>query len=170
MKNKSSQYDNYTNYLESNHWKSLRKKVISDAGGQCEFCGSKILLVGHHLIYRNPLESCTQEDIMCLCDSCHNTLHNGLRALSEKLPSDREVTKEKIRAFSFAYRPINKDGIFAKVVNSKPHKNIKPPKKRNLHQEVRSIIKQYRRNGSVYSNNVPSLIKNLQEALDKHGA
>lgn len=66
----------YQLYLQSEHWANLRLQAFKNAGFECEYCGAKRRLQGHHLIYRNPLESNIPEDIMCLCEWCHGIVHD----------------------------------------------------------------------------------------------
>lgn len=69
----------YLKYLESDHWAELRKSALTRAQHQCEACcGRRLTLHGHHMIYRNPLESCTVEDIMAMCEKCHDVFHQWL--------------------------------------------------------------------------------------------
>lgn len=68
----------YIAYLTSPHWSMLRRTVIRQANGRCEACQSEKRLDGHHLIYRDPLESCTEKDVMAICRSCHDIWHRWL--------------------------------------------------------------------------------------------
>lgn len=74
----------YLEYLQSDHWSSLRLKSFKAAEFQCEACNDNRRLVGHHLIYLTPLTSCMPDDIMCLCEPCHNRLHQWLSANNKK--------------------------------------------------------------------------------------
>jgi len=88
----------YEAYLLSAHWANLRGQSFAIAGGRCEACYSKEKLVGHHITYREPLESCTPEDIMCLCAPCHDGLHAWLDETKKKpWYFSREATVDKIR-------------------------------------------------------------------------
>lgn len=85
----------YLAYLESQHWYDLRASALNRANRRCEACErSKGALHGHHLIYRNPLESCTEEDIMALCGPCHMAIHDWLKATNRQLSFlSRESTR-----------------------------------------------------------------------------
>jgi hypothetical protein len=80
----TDRYKTYLEYLQSEHWSSLRLKCYKAAEFQCEACNDSRKLVGHHLIYRVPLTSCTTDDIMCLCETCHNALHRWLSVNNKK--------------------------------------------------------------------------------------
>lgn len=83
----------YQEYLFSKHWQKLRLTAFDKANHACESCGATSSLHGHHMIYRNPITACTAEDIMCLCDTCHDKLHTIYRAKLGSIPRTREETK-----------------------------------------------------------------------------
>lgn len=83
----TERYKTYLEYLQSEHWSSLRLKCYKAAEFQCEGCNDNRKLVGHHMIYRVPLTSCTVDDIMCLCETCHNLFHRWL-TLNQKKECD----------------------------------------------------------------------------------
>lgn len=89
----------YLSYLESEHWSNLRNECFRRANVRCESCNGKIRLVGHHMVYRNPLELGVPEEIMCLCSDCHNFLHRGLSKDKIALPADRQTTINLISSF-----------------------------------------------------------------------
>lgn len=68
--------EEYLKYLESKHWKDLRDEALDKANRNCEAC-PKRAGEGHHLVYRDPLESCTAADIMALYNSGADELHHG---------------------------------------------------------------------------------------------
>lgn len=70
----------YYAYLESAHWRELRKAAFNRDGYKCVFCGSPKKLRGHHLKYRKDFRLCTVDDIQTLCDDCHNALHKKMAA------------------------------------------------------------------------------------------
>ncbi len=69
----------YENYLLSGHWRGLRESALNRANRRCEACPETKGLHGHHLKYRSRLEDCTEEDIMALCERCHDLWHTWLR-------------------------------------------------------------------------------------------
>lgn len=80
----SSRSNIYLNYLASEHWAFLKRQCFSLAEHRCEVCADTRLLVGHHIIYREPLTACIADDIMCLCETCHNALHRWLACKGKK--------------------------------------------------------------------------------------
>lgn len=95
----------YLNYLESQHWAELRQTCFNRSNRKCEACESKGPLQGHHLVYRSPLETCTADDIMALCDRCHELFHNWLKQIGRKVLSFcRQSTRGAITALLFPAR------------------------------------------------------------------
>ena len=101
---KTERFKAYSKYLFSNHWYGLRDKAFTYAGRKCECCASTKFLVGHHMIYRTPLELCTPSDIMALCRSCHDILHWGLSKHKEPVPSDRIKTRTMIDLYRVMHK------------------------------------------------------------------
>lgn len=65
----------YHEYLESDHWKDLRRAVLRRAKNKCQMCGSKYRLDVHHNSYAN-LGHEHPDDLIVLCRRCHS-LHHG---------------------------------------------------------------------------------------------
>jgi hypothetical protein len=85
-------------YLKSDHWAQLRLQCFKRAGHKCEACRSGKGLVGHHLRYREPLESGVVEDIMALCDRCHDSWHPWLKENNKTLAMfGRHSTAKQLR-------------------------------------------------------------------------
>lgn len=64
----------YTDYLQTEHWKKLRKKKFQKQGGCCCTCGTTKNLQAHHIKYGN-LFDITTKDLRILCKRCHKLLH-----------------------------------------------------------------------------------------------
>lgn len=70
----------YYFYLQSEHWKDLRKEIIEFRGPQCEKCGEWLdgleeNLNLHHIVYRNRYQE-KWEDLVLLCYGCHEREHD----------------------------------------------------------------------------------------------
>ncbi len=64
----------YEEYLSSDDWKDLKKKVIVRSKGKCEGCGDQTYLDVHHLTYeRIGMELLT--DLTAYCRDCHEKAH-----------------------------------------------------------------------------------------------
>lgn len=68
----------YTDYLETHHWKTVRKMMLDHAGHRCQLCNAcdRSLHV-HHRTYENRGRE-TQSDLIVLCADCHGQFHEKL--------------------------------------------------------------------------------------------
>lgn len=75
----------YHTDLKDQRWKAFREFIFTVRGCKCEKCGSEEALVVHHGTcekpiyhrgYSHPWEYNCNE-VVVLCNSCHNKLHNG---------------------------------------------------------------------------------------------
>lgn len=68
----------YFDYLQSDHWQTLRGIKLKSVSKQCESCHSDEPLHVHHIRYRNLLD-CKLPDLLVLCERCHDSLHRELK-------------------------------------------------------------------------------------------
>jgi hypothetical protein len=74
-KKKVDRRTEYNNYLNSNKWKTFRKKLIKERGNKCEKCSKEnVLLHAHHLTYKRFMNE-LPEDILLVCVPCHDEIH-----------------------------------------------------------------------------------------------
>lgn len=76
----------YKEYLQTNHWKNVKRKALIRAGNKCQLCSSKLNLNVHHNTYENRGEE-KDEDLVVLCENCHSKFHDVL---------NDNIKKEKI--------------------------------------------------------------------------
>lgn len=91
---------NYNDYLRTRHWRKIRIKTAEKNNYHCELC-EKEVKVGfhiHHKTYRN-LGNENLEDLMFLCENCHQNLHSILR-------SHRNIDKPKKKRKLLSWRNI----------------------------------------------------------------
>lgn len=83
----------YEEYLLSGPWKVLRLRRIAASLWICEGCGVKSnYLHVHHIHYRN-LTDCTLNDLVTLCENCHDLLHRLLKwKYRQRKPTNRAET------------------------------------------------------------------------------
>lgn len=74
----SKKYREYLKYLESDHWKQLRREKIAIVGRQCQCCGKTGPIHVHHIRYKNYYD-CTVDDLVVLLEECHNDFHNAVK-------------------------------------------------------------------------------------------
>lgn len=66
----------YREFLLTDYWKAVRKKVLRRDGYKCVICKSNIQLQVHHDSYKNHYkEHLHLEDLMTLCKKCHKEHH-----------------------------------------------------------------------------------------------
>lgn len=137
--------ERYSAYMHGDHWPKLRAASISERGYRCEVCHKRDFINCHHVTYRDPLESCTTDDIMVLCRRCHNLAHS-LPSIN-RLPSisfmgSREK-RHKTKAAIVAH--LGGDPKVAKMRKSAEKSRLKRLKKLRKMQPMREIKKPWKR-------------------------
>ena len=67
----------YKEYLQTEHWKAIRKRALDYAGHRCQLCNTGDSLQVHHRTYeRRGCEEPT--DVTVLCAYCHAKFHDKL--------------------------------------------------------------------------------------------
>lgn len=72
----------YQDYLNSDKWKTKRRKVLKRANNKCERCGERVPWQIHHLTYDRIFEE-RLSDLQAVCGRCHMELH-GIEAEKPK--------------------------------------------------------------------------------------
>lgn len=67
--------EEYSIYLETEHWNIVRTDALCRADYHCQLCCSTTNLTVHHNSYCNLYEE-TPADIIVLCSKCHEKHHN----------------------------------------------------------------------------------------------
>lgn len=86
-------------FYRSDQWKIARAMKIAAVGGRCEKCGAIGTEVHHiiHLTEKNVIdpEVClNQENLLLLCNECHNKVHGRFESRSEfKFDENGNVVK-----------------------------------------------------------------------------
>lgn len=109
----------YRKYLKSEHWKKLRAEVVARDGGKCTECDVRQKLEAHHLVYREPLESCTPVDLVTLCRTHHRLAH-GLFVRTEF----DQVLEELNRSITEDHYPSDDD--LRRLVAVMDHEDCEP--------------------------------------------
>lgn len=83
-----STYDVLRKFYKSDRWKIARAMRIAKAGGRCENCGAVGSEVHHkkHLTpenVNNPKIAISQENLILLCNACHNKEHERFTSKKE---------------------------------------------------------------------------------------
>lgn len=73
---KANGFRSYREYLQSDHWKELKRTRLK--GEACCVCGTSDKLLAHHSQYRNLLDV-SLADLEPMCFRCHDIFHMGCR-------------------------------------------------------------------------------------------
>jgi len=72
----------YKDYLETEHWRTLRRLKIEEANQHCQLCGkgadrTTTLHVHHNTYTRFPYRELLS-DLVVVCTQCHSIFHDRL--------------------------------------------------------------------------------------------
>lgn len=69
--------DDYKLYLQTPHWKNMRKQVFAIQGSLCRMCGTRKNLQVHHLpaAYKRLFREDPKRDLSSTCKRCHRKNH-----------------------------------------------------------------------------------------------
>jgi len=71
---------NYKEYLKTKEWIEIRNRIYKRDNNKCVICDSKLNLNCHHISYENIYNE-KDEDLITLCNICHNNEHNKINAM-----------------------------------------------------------------------------------------
>lgn len=89
-------FDNYKDYLNSEHWKIVKKNFYKANERKCNKCYSDKELHIHHLTYKN-IGNEDMSDLVCLCKECHFKLHKEMDKINPKQNKKKTKTKRKTK-------------------------------------------------------------------------
>lgn len=91
-------YASYQDYLASQDWKQRRARILKRDNYQCKICGTGMNLRVHHIRYPDILGEEPDEDLITVCDSCHEKIHSNdvrqKRATAERIRTIQENTRK----------------------------------------------------------------------------
>jgi len=61
--------------LDPESYRSLHKAILERDRWRCQFCGSLIALEVHHMKFRSELGDDAEDNLITLCRSCHQKVH-----------------------------------------------------------------------------------------------
>lgn len=80
-------YKNYQEYLSSDLWKAIRRKVFYKCGNKCKLCQKEANVIHHKGYGKNILLGLMLDPLIPLCHSCHSKVEfhpdNTKRSLME---------------------------------------------------------------------------------------
>jgi 5-methylcytosine-specific restriction endonuclease McrA len=74
----------YRKFLASKEWEAIRQAYLRQVEFMCEICNETKNIQVHHLNYDN-LYNPTPEDLMAVCQSCHNVLEQDLECFPKEI-------------------------------------------------------------------------------------
>lgn len=131
---KSMGFGSYQDYLESDHWKNLkRKKGMSE----CCVCRSKSGLLAHHINYRGLLDVALS-DLAVMCKSCHDDFHLCCRNYDLDYIG---VQPQRIQEMTEAFRLTPYFIKRAAKIERKRARRAKPDRKKTARLKFRKLIR-----------------------------
>ena len=91
--------EEYQEYLQSEHWLSVREERKKIDNYRCILCGSSENINVHHLSYENIGEENIYLDLLTLCKRCHFLLHDAIGEAKPKVEQCHEEFKTKLRIY-----------------------------------------------------------------------
>lgn len=112
------EYTNYEDFLKSEEWQQVSEMVKDRDGNKCVICGSTENLNAHHIGYNG--DRLNEDDIVTLCNRCHECLHDGIKEMKEAVCSGvRNMLADKLSdiVFDFYKRSFTKGNGKFEVCN-----------------------------------------------------
>lgn len=89
----------YRRYMESKRWATKRKRILAQRGSACYACGSQRKPCLHHRTYERLGDELPQ-DLVVLCEFCHNEAHRLIKQGVVKLYVAHEYMRKQCRPFA----------------------------------------------------------------------
>jgi hypothetical protein len=113
----------YQAYLESDHWKSLRRQKLEQSGYKCSKCGSPCNLQVHHLRYRS-IYNVKLSDLEVLCQYHHLKQHGIETKLRPIKPDTKFLLKGVFNVpVKQVYKPWNPNRMTPEQIREQIKKN-----------------------------------------------
>ncbi len=83
----------YEEFLQTDYWKLVSEQARINAHNKCQLCGCKDKKLNvHHNTYEHRGEEFKHmEDLVCLCEDCHNYFHSKRQILEEKKETEKQL-------------------------------------------------------------------------------
>lgn len=154
------EFENYKEFLKTEEWKQIAQMVKERDGHKCVICGSTENLNAHHIGYDG--DRMDENDIVTLCNRCHECLHDGIKTMSEAVSSGvYHMLSDKLSdiVLDFYKRSFTKSGGRFEVCN---HENFL-----KLQSVLdKSIYNQIKDNGCL-ADAIDTISKTAYEAASK---
>ena len=154
------EFENYNEFLKTEEWNQIAQMVKDRDGHKCVICGSTENLNAHHIGYDG--DCLDENDIVTLCNRCHECLHDGIKTMREAVSSGvYQMLSDKLSdiVLDFYKRSFTKSGGRFEVCN---HENFL-----KLQSVLDKSIKNQIRSNGVLADAIGTLERTAYEALSK---
>ena len=154
------EFENYNEFLKTEEWKQIAQMVKERDGHKCVICGSTENLNAHHIGYDG--DRMDENDIVTLCNRCHECLHDGIKTMSEAVSSGvYQMLSDKLSdiVLDFYKRSFTKSGGRFEVCNHENFLKLKAVLDKSIKNQIRS-------NGEL-ADAIGTLERTAYEALSK---
>ena len=154
------EFENYKEFLKTEEWKQIAQMVKERDGHKCVICGSTENLNAHHIGYDG--DCLDENDIVTLCNHCHECLHDGIKTMSEAVSSGvYQMLSDKLSdiVLDFSKRSFTKSGVRFEVCNPENFLKLQAVLDKSIKNQIRS-------NGEL-ADAIGTLERTAYEALSK---
>ena len=154
------EFENYNEFLKTDEWKQIAQMVKERDGQKCVICGSTENLNAHHIGYDG--DCLDENDIVTLCNRCHECLHDGIKTMSEAVSSGvYQMLSDKLSdiVLDFYKRSFTKSGGRFEVCNHENFLKLQAVLDKSIKNQIRS-------NGEL-ADAIGTLERTAYEALSK---
>lgn len=154
------EFENYNEFLKTEEWKQIAQMVKERDGHKCVICGSTENLNAHHIGYDG--DCLDENDIVTLCNRCHECLHDGIETMREAVSSGvYQMLSDKLSdiVLDFYKRSFTKSGGRFEVCNHENFLKLQSVLDKSIKNQIRS-------NGAL-ADAIGTLERTAYEALSK---
>ena len=154
------EFENYNEFLKTEEWNQIAQMVKDRDGHKCVICGSTENLNAHHIGYDG--DCLDENDIVTLCNRCHECLHDGIKTMREAVSSGvYQMLSDKLSdiVLDFYKRSFTKSGGRFEVCNHENFLKLQAVLDKSIKNQIRS-------NGEL-ADAIGTLERTSYEALSK---
>ena len=154
------EFENYNEFLKTEEWNQIAQMVKDRDGHKCVICGSTENLNAHHIGYDG--DCLDENDIVTLCNRCHECLHDGIKTMREAVSSGvYQMLSDKLSdiVLDFYKRSFTKSGGRFEVCNHENFLKLQAVLDKSIKNQIRS-------NGAL-SDAIGTIERTAYEALSK---
>ena len=133
------EFENYKEFLKTEEWKQIAQMVKERDGHKCVICGSTENLNAHHIGYDG--DCLDENDIVTLCNRCHECLHDGIKTMREAVSSGvYQMLSDKLSdiVLDFYKRSFTKSGGRFEVCNHENFLKLQAVLDKSIKNQIRS--------------------------------